>query len=257
VAAHSALVDPGGSANAHRHFSNAWTCRLSMSRTLRGMSPQQMRGLSRILTSTTSCTSTGLRAWKQSPFGKQRCYVLAFIRHEHERGLRGKRFLMLIRAHKRSSLQETVSRLSFVSMQGHSSVAIIVSPANAHFVGNPGPRVESRSSGIRNAARCFIAAALWRQSAPDRDQRRPTKRHAYGLSPDNVVQALTNGHSIQPAGKRRPGHDHAVGHNPIPTVTQINVCSEIFRSARWDGCLHLPTHVGVSRFYRDVTQACC
>ncbi len=49
----------------------------------------------------------------------------------------------------------------------------------------------------------------------------PQKLHAYGLSPDNVVQALTTGNSIQPAGNVDLGTTNALV-TTDSTVTQIN-----------------------------------
>jgi multidrug efflux pump subunit AcrB len=49
----------------------------------------------------------------------------------------------------------------------------------------------------------------------------PQKLHAYGLSPDNVVQALTTGNSIQPAGNADIGTTNAMV-TTDSTVTQIN-----------------------------------
>ncbi len=49
----------------------------------------------------------------------------------------------------------------------------------------------------------------------------PQKLHAYGLSPDNVVQALTTGNSIQPAGNADIGTTNALV-TTDSTVTQIN-----------------------------------
>src|SRR6201982_3789145 len=49
----------------------------------------------------------------------------------------------------------------------------------------------------------------------------PNKLHAYGLSPDKVVQALTSGNSIQPAGNVDLGSTNAMV-TTDSTVTQIN-----------------------------------
>src|SRR6201982_186305 len=49
----------------------------------------------------------------------------------------------------------------------------------------------------------------------------PQRLHAYGLSPDNVVQALTSGNSIQPAGNVDLGSTNAMV-TTDSTVTQIN-----------------------------------
>jgi multidrug efflux pump subunit AcrB len=49
----------------------------------------------------------------------------------------------------------------------------------------------------------------------------PQKLHAYGLSPDNVVQALTTGNSIQPAGNADIGTTNTMV-TTDSTVTQIN-----------------------------------
>jgi multidrug efflux pump subunit AcrB len=49
----------------------------------------------------------------------------------------------------------------------------------------------------------------------------PQKLHAYGLSPDNVVQALTTGNSIQPAGNVDLGSTNAMV-TTDSTVTQID-----------------------------------
>src|ERR1700746_1554102 len=54
----------------------------------------------------------------------------------------------------------------------------------------------------------------------------PQKLHAYGLSPDNVVQALTTGNSIQPAGNVDLGSTNAM-FTPDSTVTQINELLDI------------------------------
>ena len=49
----------------------------------------------------------------------------------------------------------------------------------------------------------------------------PQKLHAYGLSPDNVVQSLTTGNSIQPAGNADIGTTNTMV-TTDSTVTQIN-----------------------------------
>jgi multidrug efflux pump subunit AcrB len=69
----------------------------------------------------------------------------------------------------------------------------------------------------------------------------PQKLHAYGLSPDNVVQALTTGNSIQPAGNVDLGSTNAMV-TTDSTVTQI------------DDLLDIPLHSGsgASIYLRDV-----
>jgi multidrug efflux pump subunit AcrB len=69
----------------------------------------------------------------------------------------------------------------------------------------------------------------------------PQKLHAYGLSPDNVVQALTAGNSIQPAGNADIGTTNAMV-TTDSTVTQIN------------DLLDIPLHPGpgASVYLRDV-----
>ncbi len=69
----------------------------------------------------------------------------------------------------------------------------------------------------------------------------PQKLHAYGLSPDNVVQALTKGNSIQPAGNADIGTTNALV-TTDSTVTQIN------------DLLDIPLHPGsgASVYLRDV-----
>ena len=69
----------------------------------------------------------------------------------------------------------------------------------------------------------------------------PQKLHAYGLSPDNVVQALTAGNSIQPAGNADIGTTNALV-TTDSTVTQIN------------DLLDIPLHpgAGASVYLRDV-----
>jgi multidrug efflux pump subunit AcrB len=69
----------------------------------------------------------------------------------------------------------------------------------------------------------------------------PQKLHAYGLSPDNVVQALTTGNSIQPAGNVDIGTTNALV-TTDSTVTQIN------------DLLDIPLHPGsgASVYVRDV-----
>jgi multidrug efflux pump subunit AcrB len=69
----------------------------------------------------------------------------------------------------------------------------------------------------------------------------PQKLHAYGLSPDNVVQALTTGNSIQPAGNADIGTTNALVTSDS-TVTQIN------------DLLDIPLHPGpgASVYLRDV-----
>jgi len=69
----------------------------------------------------------------------------------------------------------------------------------------------------------------------------PQKLHAYGLSPDNVVQALTTGNSIQPAGNIDIGTTNALV-TTDSTVTQIN------------DLLDIPLHPGsgASIYLRDV-----
>jgi multidrug efflux pump subunit AcrB len=69
----------------------------------------------------------------------------------------------------------------------------------------------------------------------------PQKLHAYGLSPDNVVQALTTGNSIQPAGNADIGTTNAMV-TTDSTVTQIN------------DLLDIPLHPGsgASVYLRDL-----
>jgi multidrug efflux pump subunit AcrB len=69
----------------------------------------------------------------------------------------------------------------------------------------------------------------------------PQKLHAYGLSPDNVVQALTAGNSIQPAGNADLGTTNAMVATDS-TVTQI------------DDLLNIPLRPGsgASIYIRDV-----
>src|ERR1700688_2769609 len=69
----------------------------------------------------------------------------------------------------------------------------------------------------------------------------PQKLHAYGLSPDSVVQALTTGNSIQPAGNVDLGSTNAMV-TTDSTVTQI------------DDLLNIPLHPGsgASVYLRDV-----
>ena len=69
----------------------------------------------------------------------------------------------------------------------------------------------------------------------------PQKLHAYGLSPDNVVQALTAGNSIQPAGNADLGTTNAMV-TTDSTVTQI------------DDLLNIPLRPGsgASIYVRDV-----
>ena len=69
----------------------------------------------------------------------------------------------------------------------------------------------------------------------------PQKLHAYGLSPDNVVQALTTGNSIQPAGNADIGTTNAMV-TTDSTVTQIT------------DLLDIPLHPGpgASVYLRDI-----
>src|ERR1700687_3318111 len=69
----------------------------------------------------------------------------------------------------------------------------------------------------------------------------PQKLHAYGLSPDNVVQALTTGNSIQPAGNADIGTTNAMV-TTDSTVTQIS------------DLLDIPVHPGsgAAVYLRDV-----
>jgi len=69
----------------------------------------------------------------------------------------------------------------------------------------------------------------------------PQKLHAYGLSPDDVVQALTTGNSIQPAGNVDLGSTNAMV-TTDSTVTQINEL------------LDIPLHAGTGAavYLRDV-----
>lgn len=69
----------------------------------------------------------------------------------------------------------------------------------------------------------------------------PQKLHAYGLSPDNVVQALTTGNSIQPAGNADIGTTNTLV-TTDSTVTQIN------------DLLDIPLHPGsgASVYLRDI-----
>jgi multidrug efflux pump subunit AcrB len=69
----------------------------------------------------------------------------------------------------------------------------------------------------------------------------PQKLHAYGLSPDNVVQALTTGNSIQPAGNVDVGTTNALV-TTDSTVTQIT------------DLLNIPLHPGsgAAVYMRDV-----
>jgi multidrug efflux pump subunit AcrB len=69
----------------------------------------------------------------------------------------------------------------------------------------------------------------------------PQKLHSYGLSPDTVVQALTTGNSIQPAGNVDLGSTNAMV-TTDSTVTQIN------------DLLDIPVHAGTGAavYLRDV-----
>jgi multidrug efflux pump subunit AcrB len=69
----------------------------------------------------------------------------------------------------------------------------------------------------------------------------PQKLHAYGLSPDSVVQALTTGNSIQPAGNVDLGSTNAMV-TTDSTVTQI------------EDLLDIPLHSGsgASIYVRDI-----
>jgi multidrug efflux pump subunit AcrB len=69
----------------------------------------------------------------------------------------------------------------------------------------------------------------------------PQKLHAYGLSPDSVVQALTTGNSIQPAGNVDLGSTNAMV-TTDSTVTQI------------EDLLDIPLHSGsgASIYLRDI-----
>jgi multidrug efflux pump subunit AcrB len=69
----------------------------------------------------------------------------------------------------------------------------------------------------------------------------PQRLHAYGLSPDNVAQALTSGNSIQPAGNADIGTTNALV-TTDSTVTQIN------------DLLNIPLRLGsgASVYLRDV-----
>jgi multidrug efflux pump subunit AcrB len=69
----------------------------------------------------------------------------------------------------------------------------------------------------------------------------PQKLHAYGLSPDNVVQALTTGNSIQPAGNIDIGTTNTMV-TTDSTVTQIS------------DLLNIPLHPGsgASVYMRDI-----
>ena len=69
----------------------------------------------------------------------------------------------------------------------------------------------------------------------------PQKLHAYGLSPDKVVQALTSGNSIQPAGNADIASTNTLVTTDT-TVTQIN------------DLLNIPLHLGpgASVYLRDV-----
>lgn len=69
----------------------------------------------------------------------------------------------------------------------------------------------------------------------------PQKLHAYGLSADNVAQALTSGNSIQPAGNADIGTTNTLV-TTDSTVTQIN------------DLLNIPVHLGsgASVYLRDV-----
>jgi multidrug efflux pump subunit AcrB len=69
----------------------------------------------------------------------------------------------------------------------------------------------------------------------------PQKLHAYGLSPDNVVQALTTGNSIQPAGNVDLGSTNAMV-TTDSTVTQIEDLLDI----------PLRSGSGASIYLRDV-----
>src|SRR5882672_7981780 len=69
----------------------------------------------------------------------------------------------------------------------------------------------------------------------------PQKLHAYGLSPDNVVQALTTGNSIQPAGNVDIGTTNVLV-TTDSTVTQINDLLDI----------SLHSGSGASVYLRDV-----
>jgi len=69
----------------------------------------------------------------------------------------------------------------------------------------------------------------------------PQKLHAYGLSPENVVLALSTGNSIQPAGNADIGTTNALV-TTDSTVTQIS------------DLLGIPLHSGsgASVYLRDV-----
>ena len=69
----------------------------------------------------------------------------------------------------------------------------------------------------------------------------PTKLHAYGLSPENVVQALISGNSIEPAGNANIG-DYQMLVTTDSTVQQIT------------GLLDIPLHTGSGPgvYLRDV-----
>src|SRR6201993_1892767 len=78
----------------------------------------------------------------------------------------------------------------------------------------------------------------------------PQKLHAYGLSPDNVVQALTTGNSIQPAGNVDLGSTNAMV-TTDSTVTQINELLDIPLRAGTGAAVYL-RDVGTVRDTSDV-----
>src|SRR6266568_3212588 len=69
----------------------------------------------------------------------------------------------------------------------------------------------------------------------------PQKLHAYGLSPDNVAQALTSGNSIQPAGNADIGTTNTL----VTTDSTVNQITDL---------LNIPLHLGsgASVYLRDV-----
>lgn len=69
----------------------------------------------------------------------------------------------------------------------------------------------------------------------------PQKLHAYGLSPDNVVQALATGNSIQPAGNADIGTTNAL----VTTDSTVT---------NYEDLLNIPLHkgAGASVYMRDV-----
>src|SRR5712672_2860211 len=159
-----------------------------------------------------------LRAWRQSPFRVPLCYGLAFMPPgtvspfviRFDAGTLPVGYLVF------SSPSRTLSEIQDLALNRVRPVF-----ATLPGVSSPPPFGGNQRTIVINVD--------------------PQKLHAYGLSPDNVVQALTTGNSIQPAGNVDLGSTNTLV-TTDSTVTDIN------------NLLDIPLHPGsgASIYLRDV-----